>query len=259
MGSSESKQPPALATWAEVEPARFPFDSREMPGVLRTILVSLPLPERPEDQPLPASVAWDWVCAVGDALAGHYGPWAYHWDWGLDQFERAGWVLDRIPEPAEAPAFVARNLVAWRGWLETLAGLFDELQPQLNPERAGDSYDVVAAWQLAIARLMKLVDARTVDGDDWQGWCRRSLQWFLTANDVPAEQAQALVSRAIGARFETWRYLTETDIVSVSEQLAKDALVALGVEVPPRTENWPDTWPHNWPSWRATNTGWISG
>jgi hypothetical protein len=101
---------------------------------------------------------------------------------------------------------------------------------------------------------MNSVDAWTVDGDSWQGWCRLTLQWFLTANGLPVRQARALAAGVIDKFFEQYRYLTATDIADVSERLTRDVLRTLGIVTVDPGDGWPDTWPQEWPSWRATNT-----
>lgn len=194
-----------------------------------------------------------WVDAVGMALSDRYGPWAYRWHWGPGESERLGWVTNRIPTPAEAPALVADSLLAWRRWLDRLAERFDRFLPLLDPEQAAGPGDIVATWEAAIAQLMMTVVAPIVDDDRWQGWCRRVLQWFLTATGVPVEHAEALVNGAVDKRFDHCR-LRSAILGDVAERLARDVLSPAAIVPAARTDNWPDTWPQDWPLWRATNT-----
>jgi hypothetical protein len=136
---------PARTTWAQLDPARFPFDPAEVPMVVRT-----------------------------------------------------------VPPPVEVPAFVADSLLVWRRWLENLAERFDRLLPLPDPARAAGPDDV-AMWEIAVAQLVRTVIAPVVDDDDWQGWCRRVLQWFLTAAAVPVERAEALVAGVIDKWFDDKR------------------------------------------------------
>ncbi|XTZ19044.1 hypothetical protein ACQSSU_19510 [Micromonospora echinospora] len=205
-----------------------------------------PASVRREGRWIGESEAWVWVDAVSVALSDRYGPWAYRWYWGPGEGERLGWVTDRIPAPAEAPAFVAESLLSWRRWLDSLAERFDRFLPLLDPVRAGPG-DLVATWEAAIAHLMRTVVARVVDDDGWQGWCRLVLRWFLTAADVPAEHAEALVDSAVDKRFDRWVPLTAADIDDVAERLARDVLNLTGIVVAPPNGNWPDTWPQGWP------------
>ncbi|OZV77195.1 hypothetical protein CA850_24670 [Micromonospora echinospora] len=248
------KEPPALATWAEVDPTRYPFDPIEVPALVRTMVPAPPpVPVWREGWWIGESEAWAWVDAVSMALSDRYGPWAYRWYWGPGEGERLGWVTERIPAPAEAPAFVAGSLLVWRRWLDSLAERFDRLLPLLDPAQAGPG-DIVAAWEAAIAHLMRTVVAPVVDDDGWQGWCRLVLRWFLTAADVPAEHAEALVNSAVDKRFDHWVPLTAADIGDIAERLTRDVLSLTGTVVAAPDGNWPDTWPQGWPSWRATNT-----
>lgn len=217
-------RPPALATWAEVDPARHPFDPAGVPAVVRTM--ALPPPRRePED--------WPWVDAVGAALSERYGPWAYCWHWTPGESDRLGRVTRRVPPPAEVPAFVADSLLAWRRWLEDLAELFDRLLPLPDPARSAGPGGV-ATWEAAVAQVVRTVIAPVVDGDGWQGWCRRVLQWFLTAAAVPADSAAALVDGAIEKWFDDWVIPTTAIVDDVAERLARDAFGLGGTATPQR-------------------------
>ncbi|MFE0588445.1 hypothetical protein [Micromonospora echinospora] len=187
------------------------------------------------------------------ALSDRYGPWAYRWYWGPGEGERLGWVTDRIPTPAEAPAFVTESLLVWRRWLDGLAERFDRFLPLLDPAEAGPG-DIVATWEAAIAHLVMTTVAPVADDDGWQGWCRLVLRWFLTAADVPAEHAEALVDGAVDERFDHWVPLTAADIGDIAERLTREVLGLAGIALTAPYGDWPDTWPQGWPSWRATNT-----
>jgi hypothetical protein len=260
MANDGSSKPPVLAAWAEVDPARYPFDAVEAQVMVRRIVPSPP--PRPlwrDGGWVGDSEAWAWVDAVGVALSDRYGPWAYRWYWGPGESERLGWITDRIPRPAEAPAFVADSLLAWRRWLDNVAERFVQFLRQLDPTPAAKPDDTVAGWEAAIANLMTTAVALTVDDDRWQGWCRRVLQWLLTATGVPVQRAEALVNGAVDKRFDPWVRLTAADISDVSERLTRALLSPSGIIPAAGSFNWPDTWPHSWPLWRATNTGRAPG
>ncbi|MEU8406562.1 hypothetical protein AB0C19_10195 [Micromonospora sp. NPDC048842] len=246
-----------LETWADVDPARYPFDPVEMSVAVRTLVP--PPPPRPvfgEDGWVGESEDFAWVESVSVILSDRYGPWAYRWHWGPWEREHVGFVTDRIPAPADAPTFVADSLLAWRRWLESLAERFDHLLPSVEPTRAAGAADVVAAWEAAVAQLMAFAATPVVDNDGWQGNCHRTLQWFLTAAGIPSEQARVVVDGAL-ERFGWWAPLTAVEIGEVADRVARDALSPTGIVPAGRIDDWPDTWPHGWPSWRATNT--VSG
>ncbi|MEV6300542.1 hypothetical protein AB0M02_14135 [Actinoplanes sp. NPDC051861] len=199
-----------LATWAEVDPRLHPFDPAEVADALR--MTAPPRPEWCDGGWVSESAVWEWVSSVGAALATRYGAWAYRWHWAPDAGVR---VIDRLPRPAEVPAFVTDELVKWRRWLESLDDQFQRLRPEPG--------DPVESWEVAIAQLMTRVVARSTGGDDWQRPCGLVLRWFLTENGVPAHEARALVDDAIDERFSTWAYLTVTDIGDISERLARGA------------------------------------
>ena len=170
---------PLLATWADVDPARHPFDPVEMSVAVRTLVP--PPPPRPTFRDggwVGESEAFAWVDSVSVPLSDRYGQWAYRWYWGPVEREQLGFVTDRIPAPAEAPAFVADSLLAWRRWLESLAERFYWILPSLDAAQTGDAADVVVAWEAAITQLMTFALAPVVDNDGWQGNSQLTLQWF---------------------------------------------------------------------------------
>lgn len=198
---------PALATWAEVDPARYPFDPAGVPD-----LVPSPPSRGPE--------ALTWVHAVGAALSERYGPWAYSWYWTPGEWDRLGWIADRVPPPDEASAFVADSLLTWRRWLENLAERFDRLLPLPDPARGAGS-GAVEAWEVAIAQVVRTVIATVADDGGWQGWCRRVLRWLLTAAGIPVDRAGVLADGAINKRFEHWHPPTTAVVDEVAERLAR--------------------------------------
>lgn len=260
MADDELRQPFLLETWAEVDPARYPFDPAEVPMVVRTMLPPFPRQTSGNDRSGGKPEFWSWVEAVGVALSDRYGPWAYRWYWGgPGASERLGWIGDRIPTQAEAPALVVDSLLIWRRWLESVAERFDQLLSTLEPVPNANPGDAAVAWEATFAQLMMAAVAPVVDNDGWQGWCRRVLRWFLTAAGMPVEEAEALVEGAVDKRFDQWVPLTAADINDIAERLARDALSVGGVVWVCRDDTWPDTWPQGWPTWRATNVGRVAG
>ncbi|MEU8331295.1 hypothetical protein [Micromonospora sp. NPDC048839] len=254
MADDGSSSPPRLATWAELDPARYPFDPVEMSVAVRALLPPPPPQPTRDDGWVGYPEASAWVASVGVLLSDRYGPWAYYWYWAPRENAQLGFVTDRIPTPTDAQTFVADSLLAWRRWLESLAERLDHILPSLDPARAGDAVEVVAAWEAAVVQLMMFAVAPVVDNDGWLGWCENTLQWFLTAAGKPPDQAQALVNDAVGGRYDHWVPLTAAEVNDVAERISRGVLSLTGTVPAGRVDNWPDTWPHGWPSWRATNT-----
>ncbi|MEU8184098.1 hypothetical protein AB0B85_06350 [Micromonospora sp. NPDC049044] len=253
---------PLLATWADVDPARHPFDPVDMSVTVRALVPPPPPPPAFRDGVgwLGESETFAWVDAVSVILSERYGQWAYRWYWGPWERERLGFVIDRIPTPTDAPVFVADSLAAWRRWLESLAERFNRILPSLDPARAAGAADAAAAWEAAVAELMNFAAAPVAEyDDDWPGWCEITLRWFLTAAGMPAEHAQALVDGALGERLHRWAPLTAVEISGVAERVSRGVLGPTGIGLAARVDDWPDTWPQDWPSWRATNTGRRAG
>lgn len=242
MANDESKTPPALATWAEVDPTRFPFDPIEVPALVRSVAPAVG-----------QSDLWVWTEAISAVLSDRFGPWAYRWYWAPGECEQWDWITS-FPPPVEAPDRAVDSLLAWRRWLVGIAERFDRFLPLLDPAEAAGPGDLTATWESAIADLIRVTVAPIADDDSWQGWCRRVLQWFLTASGVPMESAEALVNNAVDKRFDHWVPLSATDVVDVAERLARDVLTLAGIAPAAIADNWPDSWPQSWPTWRATNT-----
>lgn len=199
-----------------------------------------------------------WVENVSTVLSDRYGPWAYRW-WGAPG---EIWIMDRIPAAAEAPAVVAESLLTCRRWLETVAERFDRLLPVVDPASAAEPGDVAANWEAAFAELIRAAAALVDDHGGWQGRCRLTIQWFLTATGMPVKHAEALADSAFPIRSsfdDDDDRLTAARVNDVAERLTRDVLNPAGIPPAAPTEVWPDTWPQHWPAWRATDTtghGW---
>ena len=241
VASNGSGLPPTMSSWAEVDPARYPFDP---------IKAAASMPTMPPG--LGQSAPWVWRDAVGAELSERYGPWAYFWDSSPQGRQRYDWIR-RFPAPADVPAAVADSLRTWRRWLERIAERFDEFLPLLDRAENAGPADLAATWESAIAAVTRTVVASVVDEDYWPGWNRTVLQWFLTATGVSVEQARVLVDTAVDRRFDGWALPTAVDLAILAERLTRAVLDARGT-APEVAGEWPDTWPQNWPTWRATNT-----
>ncbi|MFH7340444.1 hypothetical protein [Streptomyces sp. KHY 26] len=130
---------PRSLDWADVDPARHPFDSASAPQVVRSLGPARRVPVRPDaphGDPAIHAWGWDegepWACAMAQALVEHYGRWTVGWRWAHDQGDYHGgpvgnWCSPRtsITTPEETLDRVVAALCEWRGWLECLAGWFE--------------------------------------------------------------------------------------------------------------------------------------
>lgn len=252
--------------WAEVDPARHPFDAAEAAGVVRRLA-----PPVPPAAPVPRrrqhfdEAAWaasreadrlssDWHAALTDVLIDHYGSWAYGWHWG----PRSRWpyFAPIVTSPPETLAGVAAALVDWRRWLEEVAERFDRLLPGLDAAPLAGPDEAVAAWEAAFAELLTAGSAWAEDPDCWHGPSNRMLTWLLTAAGLPVDRSVALVAEALAPWSTRWAYLSAADVADVAERLARNVVGREpgGLAGPGQSgDDWPDTWPHGWPSLRATN------
>jgi len=241
MADNGSGTPPILASWAEVDPKRYPFDAMQAATLIRTEL------------PEPAEAGVEaWRDAVSVALCERYGPWAYYWYWSPQGRQNHNWIT-RFPPPAQAPSLAVESLLSWRRWAGRVAERFDEFLPLLTRAAVGTTADLATTWESAVTALCRAAIASVVDDDYWPGSCRRVLQWFLTAAGMPVEQAGTLVADAVDRRLDHWVPPTAVHVAEVAERLTRGVLSTAGI-APAGSTEWPDTWPADWPVWRATNT-----
>jgi hypothetical protein len=259
MANDDSRRRPKLARWADVDPARYPFDPAGVQAVVRSAVAAIPPPAPTRE------AAFRWNMAMSEALVRHYGPWAADW------FRSPGSVhYDGVPavrwdilglittSAAETTQLVSAEVVRWRRWLEQLAELFDRFLPSLGPmaPNPNPNPDRVTVWEAAVAQLVTMSVARVDDDDLWQGVCEQVLVWFLTAAGVPEQRSAMLVDGVLYERFRGWVSLTAADVTDIAERLAREVTGAPAggaARAGQGTDAWPDTWPRGWPSWRATN------
>jgi hypothetical protein len=240
-------------TWADVDPARHPFDPDTVLDVVRAVAPAggVPEPHRYGSYRAFDDARWDWQRAMTVALVGHYGSWAGGW-----VFQMAGRTADgalvlrwsgareSITTPEETLGAVAGALLDWRLFLEDLAELFARHLPLPSEPRAAS-----VAWEATTATLVATVAARSGADEHWYSVCVLALKWFLAAAGVPGERHGALVDAAIGGRF--WSYVSPqgAEVADVAESLA----ATLTGVAPVPDDAWPSTWPQDWPSWRSTD------
>ncbi|MBD0693051.1 Fic family protein [Streptomyces sp. CBMA123] len=221
---------PFSLTWAEVDPARHPFDHDAAAEVVRALGPAHRAPVRPDFHVLdPASSAWrsdvgtPWADAMSYALAQRYGRWALGWRWSVGEADYDGgpvgtWCCTShsITTPEETVGRVVSSLCEWRDWLELLAGRF-EAYP-LDPA-AVDGQRIL--WERAVRNLIQQVSDFTGHESAWFGHCRQVLTWFLDRWGFDPAAAERLVGQAIGGRFKSW---TAPDLVlidDVAERIAR--------------------------------------
>lgn len=217
-------------SWADVDPARHPFDPDETPGIVADLGRAPDYPPRPSGTASDTAViAWgreagrEWVAQMARLLVEEYGAWAAGWRWSRDEGDVGGgpigeWCCAQhsVTTQDETLGRVAAALVEWRGWLETLAGLFEQFPLGDLPEEERRS-----AWERGASRLVTAVVERTFAGDAWYAHCEQVLTWFLERWRVPAEKAGVLVEEAIGGRFESWVGPSEEVLGEVAGKLAE--------------------------------------
>lgn len=198
--------------WADVDPARHPFEmDDDAAQELASAVVSL-LPG--------ADVArqdrWLSLDRVTALLVARYGRWACGWNWSVGEGDVDGGVVEvwccashSMKAPNATAPLVAEALREWRGWLEDLAERFADLTPPGNtPVAATDPW----YWERACTRLVTVVADRTQAESGWYGHCLQVLRWFLGYSGIDEAEAEKVVTNAVGGRFESW---TAPDVVVV--------------------------------------------
>ncbi|MFJ3206085.1 hypothetical protein [Streptomyces sp. NPDC086989] len=208
-------------TWADVDPARCPFELDDAAAKELTALVAplLPGAEVVQDD------RWGSMDPVTSFLVGRYGRWACGWNWSVGEGDIDGGVVQAwccashsvTTEEATAPLVVAA-LLEWRGWLEDLAERFSALAPPAQP--AGQAVDPWH-WERACTRLVTAVADRTEAESGWYGHCMQVLGWFLAYNGIDEERAQQIAETAVGGRFDSWIAPAVTVVDEVSSGFAR--------------------------------------
>ncbi|MEW2134217.1 Fic family protein [Streptomyces sp. NPDC005435] len=240
---------PGDLSWADVDPARHPFDSASAARVVRSLGPVGRVPNRPDvpSGSLEMSTwSWDegrpWADAVSHALVGRYGSWTVGWRWAHDEGDFDGgpvgnWCCprDSITTPEQTLDRVVAALCEWREWLESLAGWFDAY-----PLDLADIDEQRILWECVARNLIVQVTDRTGCGSGWHRHCRQVLGWFLSRWGVAPRRAEKMVGEAIGGRFESWTGPDPVLVEDVAERLALSLRPDGGESVGSATEPAPD-------------------
>ncbi|MEV0136748.1 Fic family protein [Dactylosporangium sp. NPDC050688] len=257
----------ATLTWADVDPARHPFDPGTVHDVVRAVAPAggVPAPFRYNRctvfDPATAEADWSreraaeearwaWQQAMDAALVEHYEGWAAGWNAQMGGRTADGVLVlrwngarDSITTPEETLEAVAGALLDWRAFLEDLAELFARHLPL-----PAESSAAFVAWEATVAALVAAVAARSGADEHWYPVCSLALKWFLDVAEVPGDGHDALVEAAVGGRFWSSVSPQGAEVADAAESLA----AALTGITPPPDDAWPDIWPQDWPSWRST-------
>ncbi|MGW5104828.1 Fic family protein [Streptomyces sp. NPDC004100] len=243
---------PCHLTWADVDPARHPFDAGAAERTVRSLGLARRVPIRPDVRfadPAMSDWTWEkgapWADAMSHALAERYGRWTVGWRWGHDEGDFDGgpvgsWCCprDSITTPEETLDRVVAALCEWREWLESLAGWFEAY-----PLDLADVDEQRILWERVAHNLIVLVTDRTGCGSGWHGHCHQVLGWFLSRWGVAPERAEEMVEEAIGGRFMSWTGPDTELVEDVAERLAlslrpDDAVRPATGPVPDHLERW---------------------
>lgn len=207
-------------TWADVDPARHPF---EMADDAAEELASLVAPLLPsvEDTHKVRRRSSDHVT---EFLTDRYGRWACGWNWSVGEGDFDGGVVEAwccsshsMTTPEVTAPLIVEALREWRRWLEDLAERFAALAP---PENTTIPSVDPWYWERACARLVTVVADRTQAESGWYGHCMQVLRWFLASNGLAEGRAEEIVENAVGGRFASWTEPDVTVVDAVSSRFA---------------------------------------
>ncbi|MFF4539969.1 hypothetical protein [Streptomyces aureus] len=208
-------------TWADVDPARNPFEldddaARELVGLVTPLL---------PDADAAKHERWRSLDPVTGFLVDRYGRWACGWNWSPGEGDIDGGVVGAwccaahsvTTADATAP-LVVEALLEWRDWLEDLAERFTALAPPVGPDASSaDPWH----WERACTRLVTVVADRTQADSAWYGHCLQVLEWFLAHSGVDEERAGRIVENAVGGRFDSWVAPDAVVLDAVSSRFAR--------------------------------------
>ncbi|RZU73547.1 hypothetical protein EV384_1954 [Micromonospora kangleipakensis] len=218
---------PWSLTWAEVDPARHPFDPSTVPDVVRGLPAAAAVPGRGGgDRAWEVPGGDEWADAVSFGLVDRYGRWACGWRYSVGEGDFdcgpvGAWCCPNhsITTPDATLALVAESLVEWRRWLEDLAERFDRFLPLVTGDDAEVSLD---AWERAVVHVVTVVVDRTQAESAWYNHCKQVLGWFLTVAGVPDDRHDALIDAAVGGTFASWVAPSNLAIGELAERLAAE-------------------------------------
>jgi hypothetical protein len=219
---------PSSLTWAEVDPARHPFDREAVAATVHALGPAARVPRRPADPMERANSRWghgvarQWADAMSQALVDSYGRWATGWRWSVGGADYDGgpvgaWCCPghSVTSPEETVDKVVAALCEWRDWLENLAAWF-----QAYPLDLADIEEQRPLWESVAKNLILQVVDHTGAESAWYGHCHMVLTWFLSHWGVAPEQAGDLVAQAISGRFQSWSGPDLPLLLDVAERLA---------------------------------------
>ncbi|MEV0723567.1 hypothetical protein AB0I37_12405 [Micromonospora purpureochromogenes] len=199
---------PWSLTWADVDPARHPFEPGSAGEVVRGLPPSARTPTCPSGPSEDGGIEWRdeagrrWSAEMTAALVDHYGRWTCGWWSPIGAAHLGDRIVDRtLGRSPVAPEVnlevVTEGLVAWRDWLTELAERFARFLPALRDTRT----DVVLdGLEPAVAHLVTVVLDRTCAEGGWYRHCEFALGWLLSAG-VPERRHEELLRAGIGGRF----------------------------------------------------------
>ncbi|MFD9224778.1 hypothetical protein ACFWDI_33365 [Streptomyces sp. NPDC060064] len=211
---------PDLA-WADVDPARHPFDRASVPGAVRAAVLAYDL--TPDEPP--------WHCChtrgVAYGLAQRYGGWAGGWAWATDPEPHSGATIHSmslpVPEvrgPEKKTEWFSDILLQWRAWLEQVAEMLKELSD--------------APRELGVAPVVALVEKQTGGGERWLAECSQVLTWYLESTGVPTRQAEDVADDLAYQHLREWGAVREHEVVSLARAVGQQTAEFSLASLPPR-------------------------
>lgn len=171
--------------WADIDPANHVFD----PETIRRAI----------DEALPSSTSRN----IHVALIGEFGVWILGWNWSVsDGGLVKNWCCDSHSFKGDPAETIFRAVTEWQTILVELADWFPQLGLGLC-DGAEDALDQQEVLERAASEILVWVVERTETNEAWYGTFHTIIEWFV-ASQLVCENAEFLIEKAIGGRFQSW-------------------------------------------------------
>jgi hypothetical protein len=222
----------ALA-WEDLDPARISFDPSRARAVVSSIL-ALALLDPKSKELKPGWSALALADALDQALVEALGGWVDGFRWtvsggggpvGAFCCAQHSILKKEDAGPGDTAERVVAAVVEWREFLEEMARTFESLREGSRGSSLERNVEVAGA------RLLPVVLARTRANEGWYGTFSKLLVWYLEFRGLDRKVVEPLIGKLTSGKFESW---IEPDDETASRTIGEIARAV--AEAPKRDE-----------------------
>ncbi len=193
------------------------------------------------------------VASIDRALLAEYGSWIAGWQWGASEPGGGGpvrkWCCARDSlfrkddkSTSDAARRVAEAVLDWRGFLEELERVFDELPPLgSTSDQEVSSLRIASEIEEAAARLLPVVVEHTSAEDAWYRTFVVVLTWYVESKGGDADVYGPIIEEAVSGTFQSWVAPSSTEAAGAFSWLANRILEERAPTVVDGTAAWRST------------------